>query len=354
MIIALVPSAETLDSNSFLGLSTLGWISFIVLWVIQVIIVSYGMEMIRRYEAFAGPVILFTMIALAIWMLSNADWTIAWTTPDSLTGVDMWLQIIGGASLWVAIYGTFVLNFCDFTRNATSKRAIVKGNFWGIPLNMLVFGAIVIVLAGAQFRIDGRIIEAPADIVQEVPNTLLLVLAALALLILTVAVNLMANFVAPIYALNNLFPKQLNFRRAAFISAVIGLIILPWNLYNSPAVINYFLGGLGAILGPLFGIIMADYWLVRRSRINVPALFTTDANSEYHYAKGVNMRAVVALVITAVAALLMAFVPAFKIVSEFSWFIGAGLGAIVYLVVADRRGPFNDVSGEPIAVASTH
>lgn len=266
----------------------------------------------------------------------------------------MWLQIIGGASLWVAIYGTFVLNFCDFTRNATSKRAIVKGNFWGIPLNMLVFGAIVITLAGAQFRIDGRIIEAPADIVQEVPNTLLLVLAALALLILTVAVNLMANFVAPIYALNNLFPKQLNFRRAAFISAVIGLVILPWNLYNSPAVINYFLGGLGAILGPLFGIIMADYWLVRRSNINVPALFTTDARGEYHYANGVNGRAVVALVITAVAALLMAFVPAFKVVSEFSWFIGAGLGAIVYLVVADRRGPFNDVSGEPIAVASTH
>ena len=119
-------------------------------------------------------------------------------------------------------------------------------------------------------------------------------------------------------------------------------------------VINYFLGGLGAILGPLFGIIMADYWLVRRSNINVPALFTTDANGEYQYTKGVNVRAVVALVITAVAALLMAFVPAFKVVSEFSWFIGAGLGAIVYLAVADRRGPFNDVSGEPIAVASTH
>lgn len=354
LIIALAPSAETLDANSFLGLSTLGWISFVALWVIQVIIVSYGMEMIRRYEAFAGPVILITMIALAIWMLSNADWTIAWSTPDSLTGVDMWLQIIGGASLWVAIYGTFVLNFCDFTRNAASKRAIVAGNFWGIPLNMLVFGGIVITLAGAQFRIDGRIIESPADIVKEVPSTLLLVLAALALLILTVAVNLMANFVAPIYALNNLFPKHLNFRRAALISAVIGLVILPWNLYNSPSVINYFLGGLGAILGPLFGIIMADYWLVRRSRINVLALFTTDEAGDYHYAKGVNVRAVVALVITALAALLMAFVPAFKVVSEFSWFIGAGLGAVVYLLVARRGGPFDDVSGEPIAVASTH
>lgn len=93
---------------------------------------------------------------------------------------------------------------------------------------------------------------------------------------------------------------------------------------------------------------------MRRSKINVLALFTVDAAGEYHYAKGVNMRAVAALAITAVAALLMAFVPAFKVVSEFSWFIGAGLGAIVYWMFADRRGPFNDVSGEPIAVTSTH
>ncbi|MCF8569413.1 NCS1 family nucleobase:cation symporter-1 [Gordonia sp. HY002] len=354
MIVALIPSATTLDANEFLGLSTLGWISFVALWIVQVIIVSYGMEMIRKYEAFAGPVILVTMIALAVWMLSNGDWAIAWSTPDSLTGGDMWLKIVGGASLWVAIYGTFVLNFCDFTRNATSKRSIVRGNFWGIPLNMLVFGGIVVTLAGAQFRIDGRIIESPADIVQEVPNTLLLVLACLALLILTVAVNMMANFVAPIYALNNLFPRHLNFRRAAFVSAVIGLVILPWNLYNSPAVIEYFLGGLGAVLGPLFGIVMADYWLVRRAKINVPALFTSHPDGEYAYVKGVNPRAIVALVITAVIALLVAFVPAFESVADFSWFIGAGVGAIVYLAVADRRGPFADVSGEPIAVASTH
>lgn len=354
LIVALIPSAQNLDANSFLGLSTLGWISFVSLWVIQLVIVSYGMEMIRRYEAFAGPVILITMIALAVWMLSQADWTIAWTTPDSLTGGEMWAKIVGGASLWVAIYGTFVLNFCDFTRNAKSKGSIVRGNFFGIPLNMLLFGGIVITLAGAQFRIDGRVIESPADIVQAVPNTFLLVLACLALLILTVAVNMMANFVAPIYALSNLFPKTLNFQRAALVSAVIGLVILPWNLYNSPAVINYFLGGLGDLLGPLFGIVMADYWLVRRSRVNVPELFTEDPDGAYHYRGGVNPRAVIALIPTAAFALVLAFVPAFEVVSEYSWFIGAAVGAIVYLLVADRKGPFADVSGEAIAVASTH
>ncbi|GAC69086.1 NCS1 family nucleobase:cation symporter-1 [Gordonia soli] len=354
LLVALFPSAADLDTNRFLGLSTLGWIAFVSLWVIQVIIVSYGMEMIRKYEAFAGPVILITMVALAIWMLSKSDWSIAWSTPDSKTGADMWLHIIGGASLWVAIYGTFVLNFCDFTRNAASRKSIVRGNFWGIPLNMLLFGGIVIVLAGAQFKINGTTIESPSDIVKTVPNTFLLVLACLALLILTVAVNLMANFVAPIYALSNLFPRYLDFRRAGLVAAVIGLIILPWNLYNSPAVINYFLGGLGALLGPLFGIVMADYWLVKRSRIDVPALFSEAADGAYHYWNGVNLRAIAALVPTAAIALVMAFVPAFEVVSEFSWFIGAGLGAIVYLVMADRRGPFAEVSGEEISVASTH
>lgn len=184
----------------------------------------------------------------------------------------MWLAVLGGASMWVAIYGTFVLNFCDFTRGAVSRRCIVRGNFLGIPLNMAVFGAIVVVLSGAQFAIDGTIIESPSDVVRSIPSTPLLVLACLALLVLTVAVNLMANFVAPIYALTNLFPRHLNFRRAGLVSGVLGLVILPWNLYGSPAVITYFLGGLGALLGPLFGIIMADYWLLRRARVHVPDL----------------------------------------------------------------------------------
>ncbi len=108
---------------------------------------------------------------------------------------------------------------------------------------------------------------------------ILLAVASLSLIALTVAVNLLANFVAPIYALVNLFPRHLNFRRAGLVSAVVGLVIPPWNLYNSPVVVNYFLGGLGALLGPLFGVIMADYWLLRKSRVNVPDLYTDDAGA---------------------------------------------------------------------------
>ena len=178
----------------------------------QTYIVQHGLDMIRKYEAVAGPVILITMAALATWIFTKAGSSIAWSTDHPLTGAAMWREIFAGGALWVSIYATFVLNFCDFTRNSKTRKSIIKGNFWGIPINTVFFGVIVIVMAGAQFKIDGVVIESPADIVHAIPNTFLLVAASLALLVLTIAVNLMANFVAPIYALTNLFPKKLNFR----------------------------------------------------------------------------------------------------------------------------------------------
>ena len=201
MLIALWPALGSLDHDSILGLSTLGWLAFAAFWIVQVVIVSYGMAMVRRYVALAGPVILLAMVAIAGWVFIRAGAAISLSTDQVLTGSAMWGKIFAGAALWVVIYGTFALNVCDFTRCVTSRRAIVLGNLVGIPLNMMVFAVIVIVLAGAQYHIDGQIMTSPADIVQTIPNTLFLVLACLALIVLTVAVNLVANFVAPIYML---------------------------------------------------------------------------------------------------------------------------------------------------------
>ncbi|WP_217254981.1 NCS1 family nucleobase:cation symporter-1 [Streptomyces sp. AC602_WCS936] len=352
LLVAMFPDLARLDTNSLLGQSTLGWITFLVLWAVQVVIVSYGMQMIRRYMAFAAPTTLLTMCALAVWMFVRADGSVSLSVDDPLTGGAMWLQVLQAAALWVVIYGTFVLNFCDFTRSARSRGSIVRGNVIGIPVNMLFFAVIVAVLSGAQFSLDGRVITSPTDIVRSVPNMFLLAVASLALIALTVAVNLLANFVAPIYALVDLFPRRLDFRRAGLVSAVLGLVITPWNLYNSPVVVNYFLGGLGALLGPLFGVIMADYWLLRQSRVNVPALYTEDTEAEYHYRRGYNPRAVAAFVPSAAIAVVVALVPWFHAAAGFSWFIGAILAATLYAAVADRSAPVRDVDGEAIAVAA--
>ncbi|MFB7211326.1 NCS1 family nucleobase:cation symporter-1 [Streptomyces sp. NPDC056255] len=352
LLVTMFPGLKSLDTKSILGQSTLGWITFLVLWALQVLIVSYGMQMIRRYMAFAAPTTLITMCALAAWMFWRADGSISMSIDSPLSGGEMWLQILQGAALWVVIYGTFVLNFCDFTRSARSRGSIVRGNVIGIPVNMLFFAVIVAVLSGAQFKLDGHVITSPTDIVRTIPNMFLLAIASLALIALTVAVNLMANFVAPIYALVNLFPQQLNFRRAGMVSAVVGLVILPWNLYNSPVVVNYFLGGLGALLGPLFGVIMADYWLLRKARVNVPDLYSDAAQGDYHYRHGFNPRAVWAFVPSAAIAVVVALVPYFSAVAGFSWFVGAILAAVLYAAIADRSMQTRDVDGESIAVAA--
>jgi NCS1 family nucleobase:cation symporter-1 len=119
-------------------------------------------------------------------------------------------------------------------------------------------------------------------------------------------------------------------------------------------VIVYFLGGLGAFLGPLFGIVMADYWLLRKQRINVPELYTTDPRGTYFYSRGINLRAIGALIPSAGISLVFAFTPSLQAFSAFSWFIAAALGGVIYFVLADRSRSYEDVSGEAIAVESSH
>lgn len=350
LLTALLPSVAVWDHNQVLGLSSLGWACFVSIWLVQLVILAYGMETVRRYEGFAGPVILLTMGCLAVWMYARVGGDLAWSIREPLQGASMWRHIFAGGALWLAIYGTMILNFCDFTRSAPSRRCIRQGNFWGLPVNILAFAVVTVVLCGAQFSIDGRVIENPTQIIQSIPDTLFLVLGCLALLIVTVAVNIMANFVAPAFVLSNLAPRLLTFRRAGMISATVAVLILPWNLYNSPLVIEYFLAGLGALLGPLYGIITADYWLLRRGKVNVPQLYTEAPEAAYHYRRGINPRAVAAVLPAATIAIVLALVPAFETVSAFSWLFGAAIAAAVYLLLSDRHQPFLDVSGETIAV----
>ena len=177
LVIALFPATQPLAETTFLGLTVLGWACFTVLWLIQVVIACYGMEMIRKYEAFAGPVILVTFVILAAYVLYVSGGQIVWQPPNAVSGGEMWREILGGGALWVAIYGTFVLNFCDFTRSAKTKKSIVWGNLFGIPVNTLFFGVIVVVLAGGRLAIDGKVIASPTDVVESIGSTPMLVLA---------------------------------------------------------------------------------------------------------------------------------------------------------------------------------
>lgn len=334
MLLAAWPGLESWTHDSFLGLDSLGWISFLSLWFLQAVIISQGMESVRKFQDFCGPAIWIVMIALAVWVLAKAGWTISLTdTPHPVAVGEQWRMWFGAIGLILATYGTLMLNFCDFSRFAPDQRTVRRGNFWGLPINSTAFVVVSVVVTAGSLKVFGEAITDPAELVAKVGNTWVLVVGALTFAVATMGVNIVANFVSPAYDLANVWPQKITFRTGGMISTVAALVVTPWNLFSNPTVVNYFLGGLGAFLGPLFGVIMVDYYWVKRGRIVVEDLFDARPGSRYYYTKGVNPRALWAFLPSAVVAAVLALVKAFSDVAPYSWFIGTALAAGLYAVL---------------------
>lgn len=331
MLLAAAPGLVSWTHHSFLGLDALGWTSFLTLWVLQALIIGQGMESVRKFQDFCGPAIWLVMIALAVWVLAKAGWSISLTsTPHPVPRGEQFRQWFGAIGLILATYGTLMLNFCDFSRFAPDQRTVRRGNFWGLPINSTAFVIVSVVVTAGSIEVFGEAITDPALLVAKVGNTWVLVLGALTFAIATMGVNIVANFVSPAYDLANVWPQKITFKVGGMISTVAALLVTPWNLYSNPNVVNYFLGGLGAFLGPLFGVIMVDYYWVKRGRVDVDALFDGRPGSRYYYRKGVNPKALWAFLPSAAVAAVLALVPYFGDVAPYSWFIGTAAAAALY------------------------
>lgn len=335
LVLAMDPSLLPLAHSSFLGLSTLGWIAFLALWVLQAFVLTRGMEAVRTLVDFAGPVIWVVMIGLAIAMVIAAKGHISLTSSlHPLSAGATTRDIFAGAGLTVAMYSTLMLNFCDFSRFAPSKRSVVLGNFLGLPINSVAFALLSVIITASSVAMYGKAITDPALLLAKTSNTALLVIGAAMLAVATIGINVVANFVSPAYDLANLAPRYITFKRGGMISAVIALVVLPWNLYSSPAVVNGFLGTLGAFLGPLFGIMIVDYYLVRKGIVDIASLYQDEESGAYFYRRGVNPRALASFLPAAALAGVLALDPAFAALGPFSWFVGTGVAALIYRVVA--------------------
>ncbi len=338
LLIRIFPGLEPYTENSILGLSSLGWACFLALWAAQLFVLRNGMETVRRFVDWAGPAIYVAMFALAVWIVIEARGQIGLTlSSQELSTGGAILAFLTAISLVVAYFSTLMLNFCDFSRFSPSERMVYRGNFWGLPVNFMAFALVVVIVTSGSATVFGEAITDPVEVVARIPNTLVLVIGALTFAIATVGINIVANFVSPAYDLANAAPKHIDFKRGGVITAIASLLVTPWNIYNSPVAINYFLGGLGAFLGPLFGIIFVDYYLVRRGRVDVDALYREGASSPYWYQGGFNRRAVLVFVVSAIIAVVVALIPTFGLLSPFSWFVGAAVSAILYYVTAPRE-----------------
>jgi NCS1 family nucleobase:cation symporter-1 len=165
------------------------------------------------------------------------------------------------------------------------------------------------------------------------------VLGALTFMTATIGINIVANFVSPAFDFSNVSPRRISWRMGGMIAAVASIFITPWNLYNNPAVIHYTLDVLGAFIGPLFGILIADFYLIRKQKIVLDDLYTMSPSGEYWYSNGYNKAAVMAVIPSALVPVLCVIVPGLETIANFTWFIGCALGFVIYALVMRRPAP---------------
>ncbi|WP_019930442.1 NCS1 family nucleobase:cation symporter-1 [Nocardia sp. BMG111209] len=333
LALRLVPGLASWNRTHVLGLSALGWCSFMLLWALQLLVVRHGMEAVRKYQNWAGPAVYAVMFVLLGWVLVRTG---------GAPGVEVSAERVHGGSavlafasivaLIVSFFGTFLLNISDFTRSSPSPRSMRRANLWGLPVNFLVFAVTVAVVTTGSAKLFGTAITDPIQLVQRLDNTPVLIVATIVFTAATVGVNVAANVVSPAFDFSNIAPRYITFERGGLIAAVGSVLVCPWALYSSPVVVDYFIGGLGALLGPLFGVIATDYYLVRRGTVVVADLYV-EGEGRYWYRRGVNPRAMVSAAIGAVVALPVALIPAWQQAAPFSWALGAVLAAGAYLAV---------------------
>ncbi|MBI3744984.1 MAG: NCS1 family nucleobase:cation symporter-1 [Chloroflexi bacterium] len=332
------------------------WLSFAIFWALNIVIILRGMDAVRRFENWAAPFVLIVAVLLLVWMTIRAGGfgplladhgKVGW-------GSDFWFKLFPPALMgMIAFWSTLSLNMPDFTRFGQGQRQQAWGQILGLPTTMTVFPLIaVLVTSAATVVFPG---EKAGDLFNPVflvgklndgsaVGVLVVVLALFTLGVATLSVNVAANIVSPSYDFSNAWPKRISFRTGGLITGVIGVLLQPWNLYNDPnSYIFTWLGTYGGATGAIAGVLIADYWYIRRTSLKLTDLYKADGI--YRYASGWNWRAVVALLVGVVMAIggsyggpfpadgILPFLKAPFAFADYSWVVGLIVSFVVYAVL---------------------
>ncbi|HEY5925488.1 MAG TPA: NCS1 family nucleobase:cation symporter-1 [Kofleriaceae bacterium] len=317
------------------------WIAFALFWLLNIVIIFRGMELIRRVERFAAPFVLVMTALLLGWMLYKAGGLGPILERSSFEPSEkhptLMAVMIPALTGTIAFWSTLSLNMPDFTRYGRSQREQAVGQTVALPSTMTVFAAMGIMITSATAIVYGAPISDPIDLTAEFDNRIIVAVATFTIVIATLAVNIAANVVSPANDFANAFPKKINFQRGGLITGLIGVAMVPWELLRDPdRYIGKWLGGYGAALGAVGGVLIIDYWIIRKTELDLRSLYVTDGR--YRYTNGWNMPAVIATLVGAGVALLGAFWEPMKPIYDWSWFVGFGLaGGIYYALMRGRR-----------------
>ena len=326
---------------AFMGLGTGEAFCFLLFWALNVWIVLRGMESIKLLETWGSPFLLAIGVALLVWAYVKAG---GWQpllanppAPGTQPAAITFGTIGAGLTSAVAFWGTMALSIPDFSRYARSQRDQAIGQAVGLPGTMAMFAFIGAVVTNATVVIFGARIADPVALLARIGGPFIVILSMLGLSIATLTTNIAANVVAPANDFSNIAPHKIRFKTGALITAGIGILMMPWKLYNDAAAYIFaWLIGYGVLLGPIAGIMIADYFLIRKRELNVDDLYRR--GGQYEYSKGFNWIAIGALAL-GIAPNLPGFLNAIGTIKagptaiaiyEWAWFVGFFIAAIVH------------------------
>jgi NCS1 family nucleobase:cation symporter-1 len=309
------------------------WLCFFAFWLLNLVVIWNGIDMIKFLEGIGAPFMLGVGLLLLWWITRKAGGLgPVLSSPSKFKTTAQFIRFfIPSLTGMVGFWATVALNIPDFTRYAKSQRAQMIGQAIGLPPAMTLYAFIGVAVTSASVVLFGQAIWDPVALLGKFQQPVVASIALIALLIATLNTNVAANVVSPSNDFSNLNPRLISFRTGGLITGVAGLCMMPWKLltdFNS--YIFGWLVGYSGFLGPIAGIMITDYFLVRKTKLDVASLYRR--NGLYEYRDGFNPRALIALAAGVVVALCGLVVPPLRWLYDYSWFVGFAVAGMVYFV----------------------
>ena len=334
-----------------LGSSAAGpWICFFAFWLINMAVIWRGIETIRFLEGVSAPFMLIVGLVLLFWITGKAGGLgpVLSASSKFQTTAAFMKFFIPSLTGMVGFWATVALNIPDFTRYAKSQRAQVIGQALGLPAAMTLYSFIGVAVTSASVVIFGEPIWDPVALLGRFNQPVVASFALVALLIATLNTNVAANVVSPSNDFSNLNPNRISFRTGGMITGIVGIMMMPWKLLGDfSAYIFGWLVGYSGLLGPIAGVMIADYFIVRSKHLEVPDLYRR--NGQYEYAGGFNYKAIAALAFGIVIALIGLAVPPLRWLYDYAWFVGFLASGALYVIL--MRSP--STAGARMAISES-
>jgi NCS1 family nucleobase:cation symporter-1 len=324
------------------------WVCFYSFWLLNMLVVWKGVESIRFLQSYSAPFMLIMSGILLVFMLHKAGGLGPMlAAPSKFTTTHQFLRFfLPSLTAMVGYWATLSLNIPDFTRYAKNQESQLVGQAFGLPVAMVLYSFLGIAVTSASTVVFGRPIWSPVELLGMFHQPLIAFLGLIALLVATLNVNIGANVVGPSNDFSNLAPKWISFRMGGLLTGFLGLAIMPWRLVSSS---HNYLGWLvdySGLLGPVAGIMVADYFLVRRTRLDDYSLYRR--GGIYEYRNGFNPAALIALTVGIAVALVGRFVPQLTWLFQMAWFVGFLLSGAIYtlMMFGQRLRPLQEEGHE--------